>query len=601
MNTSTDTENVKQPPRFIRAMGSLNDRRMAAMFLLSLAAGIPYGAVIGALNAWLTEAGIVPSQIGVLSFIILAYSFKFIWAPCFQRSSYPLKQSFGPRRAWLLTFQIIIAALLGLMAFTNPAAALPVVAGAALLIALSSATHDIVLDAWRIEVAETDEDLDLMSALYQFGYRIAGLLTGALALVLSSRIGWPATFGVLAAFMLLATLGTMIAPEPKPIERPKNSELADASGIAAQGRDKVVSAVLIAWAVAIFFILSFMADVLTYTPPTPEQLAGPNPPPSKPSGGVFIRTSGPLIVALTVLLPAVLAAYLNRFRKHAKTTQAASGTPIDSVLRKISDTMYASIILPLMDLTQRLGWAFILIFFLVLTYRFADLVWGAFAYPFYLDDRFGALFRTPDEIALASKTFGVVMTLLGSSLGAVALIFLGRMPCLVLGGLLAATTNLLFADLAAGRFIAETATFVPTEGGVRVQAFLAFTQLDHVLEVLPPLFGLQNSPGLTNLMGAIAGENLAVGFASVASVAFLTSIVNPKYAAVQYALLASLTMLIGSLGRAPLGDLIESDGYYTVFMITFWIGLVPVVLSVLEWGRQMRYGPPSTDTQPTPS
>lgn len=574
-------ETDKQPPRFIRAMRSLGDRRMAAMFLLSLAAGIPYGAVIGALNAWLTEADVDPSRIGVLSFIILAYSFKFIWAPGFQRSSYPLKQSFGPRRAWLLTFQLIIASLIGLMALTDPANSLPIVAGAALLIALASATHDIVLDAWRIEVAETDEDLDLMSALYQFGYRIAGLLTGALALVLSSRVGWPGTFGILGGFMVLATLGTFIAPEPAEIDRPENSTLAEASGVSEQSRDSVVAAVMIAWGVGIFFILSFMFDVLTYQPISAEQWAAANGPPGQPSGGVFIRTTGPLVVGLTVLLPALLAAYLNQKSR------------IDLGVRKTSDAVYASIVLPLRDLTKRLGWAFILIFALVLTYRFADLVWGAFAYPFYLDDRFGALFRSPDEIALASKTFGVIMTMLGSALGAVALIFLGRMPCLVIGGALAAATNLLFADLAAGRFIAETATFLPTEGGVRVQAFLAFTQLDHVLGAIPPIFGLENSTGLTNLMGAIAGENLAVGFASVASVAFLTSIVNPKYAAVQYALLASLTMLIGSLGRAPLGDIIESHGYYTVFMITFWIGLVPVVLSILEWARQIKHGPPS--------
>jgi len=184
------------------------------------------------------------------------------------------------------------------------------------------------------------------------------------------------------------------------------------------------------------------------------------------------------------------------------------------------------------------------------------------------------------------------MTIAGSGLGAVALIWLGRMPCLILGALIAAATNLLFADLAAGRFIAESGEVVASAGGQGMTAFLSFTRLDVLLEGIPPLFGLENSQGLTNLMGAIAGENLAVGFASVASVAYLTSIVNPKYAAVQYALLASLTMLIGSLGRAPLGELIETDGFYTVFVVTFWIGLVPVVLAGLEWLRQARSGKP---------
>lgn len=87
---------------------------------------------------------------------------------------------------------------------------------------------------------------------------------------------------------------------------------------------------------------------------------------------------------------------------------------------------------------------------------------------------------------------------------------------------------------------------------------------------------------MARLMMAIAGENLAGGFASVAIVAYLTSVVNPRFAAVQYALLGSLTMLLGTLGRAWLGEMIEAEGYYTVFIITFWLGMVAVALSVIE-------------------
>lgn len=583
------------PPRFIRALRALKDRRMAAMLFLSFAAGIPYGVVLGALNAWFSSEKVDVSQAGVLGLIVLAYSFKFIWAPGFQKASYPIKTPFGARRGWLITFQLLIAVLIGILAMTDPKTSLGLVAAAALAVALLSATHDIVLDAWRIEVARDDQDLDLMSALYQFGYRISGLMTGALALVAAARIGWPATFGWLAVLMAISMIGTFVAPDPEQMQSKEAGALARETKIPERFRKWASSGVMLAWAIAIFLLLNYMLHYLTFTPPSLEQIeAGASKSPLSPSS--FVRNQGPFIVGLTVLVPALVATYLL-----GRPTSEA-GVSIDSsagFLQKISDAVFGSVIVPMMDLIRRLGWSFVLILALVLTYRFADLVWGSFAYFFYLDDRFGALWMSNDEVAVASKTFGVIMTISGSALGAVALMFLGRMPCLFIGAVLAAVTNLLFADLAAGRYIVETAMFLPDAGGERVSAFLTFTRLDHVLNLIPPIFGLENRPELTRLMGAIAGENLAVGFASVASVAFLTSIVNPKYAAVQYALLASLTMLIGSLGRAWFGELIEISGYYTVFVTTFWIGMIPVVLVALEWLRQARYGQPTAHLSET--
>jgi MFS family permease len=97
---------------------------------------------------------------------------------------------------------------------------------------------------------------------------------------------------------------------------------------------------------------------------------------------------------------------------------------------------------------------------------------------------------------------------------------------------------------------------------------------------------------MARLMITIFAENIAGGFALVAMTAYLTSVVNPRFAAVQYALLASLTMLIGTLGRPWLGEMIETDGFYTVFIVTFWLGGVAVVLSVLEWLRQVYWSSP---------
>jgi PAT family beta-lactamase induction signal transducer AmpG len=181
----------------------------------------------------------------------------------------------------------------------------------------------------------------------------------------------------------------------------------------------------------------------------------------------------------------------------------------------------------------------------------------------------GALGHTATEVAFASKMIGVVAIIAGITGGGLLLKFMGRMPALVVAAALAAATNLLFADLATG--------------APGMDAFLGFTHLDGLFGA----FG-DNAHRMARLTIAILGENLAVGFASVVYLAYLTSMINPKYAAVQAALLGSLTMLIGQLGRPWLGALIESDGFAYVFMLTAAIGLIPVALSAAEWWRQSR-------------
>lgn len=535
------------------------------MLLLSLAAGLPYGAILGTLNAWFTTGGVTPAAIGAFSIVTLAYSFKFLWAPLFQRASFPVPQKLGPRRAWLGTFQIGIAGLLALLALSDPVTNIGLAALIALAVAVMSATHDIVLDAWRIEVARGDEDLDLMSAIYQFGYRAAGLITGLLALVLASRIGWDATYLLLAAMMAISVAGTLIAPEPSVSDR--DAPRPTFAGIVpARTKRWVTAVVALSWVVAIWMLARFVF----------QALAGDD----AASGRDFVRQQGPVIVLLCIIAPALAAAWLLSRRSADDTVDAQSaaravaGEGADAVsAREVGrppDIVFRAILDPLMDLIARLRWAALLVLSLVLTYRFTDLVWGAFAYPFYLGLEHGAIGHTLDEIAIASKTFGAVMTFAGAGLGGLALIFVGRMPCLVFGAFVAAITNLLFADLASG--------------AAGLDAALGFSQLDHVFAA----FGADAR--MARLMLAIAGENLAVGFASVASVAYLTSIVNPRFAAVQYALLVSLTMLVGTLGRPALGEMIETQGFRAVFILTAWLGMVAVVLAALEWWRQVRAG-----------
>jgi len=138
------------------------------------------------------------------------------------------------------------------------------------------------------------------------------------------------------------------------------------------------------------------------------------------------------------------------------------------------------------------------------------------------------------------------------------------MPTLILGAVLAAATNLLYADLAAGAPVIDA--FGRTFG----------------------LYSLGVDPRMVRLMIAISGENIAGGLAGGAYVAYLSSIASKEYSAVQYALLSSLTLLVGSLGRGALGEMIEAQGYVPVFQLTAALGLLAVIFCSLEWLRVLR-------------
>jgi len=221
-----------------------------------------------------------------------------------------------------------------------------------------------------------------------------------------------------------------------------------------------------------------------------------------------------------------------------------------------------------MELIGRLKWAAILVMAVVLSYRFTDLIWGGFAYPFYLGENYGALGHTLQEVAFASKLMGVFATIAGIAIGGIAMLRFGRMPVFFFGAVFAAATNLLFADLALG------ATYT--------DPVLKTLQIDHLFGA----FGLDIR--MARLTSVIALENIAVGLASAASIAYLSSMVSKQYAVVQYALLASLVFLLGVLGRPTIGAIIEEDGFATAFVICAGFGAIASLLALVEWIRIAR-------------
>lgn len=414
------------------------------MVALGFSAGLPLLLVLGTLSFWLREAGIDRTTIGYLSWVGLAYAFKWVWAPLVDRLPLPfLTRALGRRRSWLLLAQgCIVVGLLG-MAGSNPQQALAPLVWCALAVAWGSATQDIALDAYRIESADTQRQAAL-SATYQSGYRLAMIWAGAGVLWLAARseaagvagyqVGaWRLAYLVMAASMGVGMLTVLLAPEPQPRPQPPARSLG-------------------AW--------------------------------------------------LHGALVAPFAEFLGRYR-----------------------------------------WQALLLLALIGVYRISDVVMGIMANPFYVDMGF-----TKDEVAAVTKVYGVLMTLAGAFVGGAMALRWGVMRVLLLGALLSAGSNLLFAWLA-------------TRGH-----------------------------DVTGLIFVVSADNLAGGIASAAFIAYLSGLTNVQYSATQYALFSSMMLLAPKWLAGFSGRFVDAYGYSEFFIATALLGL-PVLLLVLLAARVRPHAP----------
>ncbi|MBL8356763.1 MAG: AmpG family muropeptide MFS transporter [Delftia acidovorans] len=197
------------------------------MLALGFSAGLPLLLVLGTLSFWLREAGVDRTTIGYLSWVGLAYAFKWVWSPLVDRMPLPLLTRWlGRRRGWLLFAQMLIVAGLCGMAFNDPRVSLTPLVWCALAVAFGSATQDIALDAYRIESADTERQAAL-AATYQTGYRLAMIWAGAGVLWLAARAevagtagyqsgAWQVAYLAMAASMAVGMLTVLLSPEPVP-------------------------------------------------------------------------------------------------------------------------------------------------------------------------------------------------------------------------------------------------------------------------------------------------------------------------------------------------------------------------------------------------
>ncbi len=405
------------------ALAIYSNRRQLVIFLMGFSSGLPLLLGFSTLSYWLAKEGVELAAIGGLLTVSTPYSLKFLWAPALDHLRLPVfTRLLGRRRGWALFIQILLMTAIVSLGASDPADNLVYMAGAALVVAFLSASQDIVIDAYRIEIL-LEHEQGAGAAMTQAGYRIGLLAAGAGALALADFIDWFWVYVVMAALVSVGMIAVLIAPEPTRTLPPEKSR-------------------------------------------------------------IDIRHA--------VIEP--FAEFLTR--------NGLKGT--------------------------------VVILAFVLLYKYGDAVAGAMANPFYHQIGF-----TGVEIASVTKALGVAATLVGVFAGGALVAKSGVFTALLVGGVLQALTNLIFAWLA-------------TVGN-----------------------------DITILAIAVGADSFTGGVGSAAFVAYLSGLCNVAFTGTQFALLTSLMALGRTVLAASSGFIAEQAGWAGFFIAT--TGLAVPGLLLLLW------------------
>ncbi len=551
-----------------RALAVYRERTAVVMLLLGFAAGLPFLLIFDTLSVWLRQSGLSLQTISIFALATLSYALKFVWAPLIDRIRLPvLDRLLGKRRAWMLAMQVLIIVGLWLIAGSNPELSIWRVGALAAFVGFAGATQDIAIDAWRIEAVDESRS-GAMAAAYQWGYRLAMIVAGAVPLFLAEAFSWNFSYAVMAGLMSIGMAGVLLAPRervsevsPRPLgslasdlpNRPVTEYLEWALRLALI----VVAAIIMGSGLSGNAVL--LQDVLRLVGAPAESgeallVAWRTVP-----GGVYLQVAAVLLgLGLLALACLPLPGVKTRPGVHLKT---AYGEPLGNFFARFG---------------TRLG---ALILALICLYRLSDFVLNLMG-PFYLDLGF-----TLSEIAQVRKIFGVVALISGVAVGGFCVARLGVLRTMLIGVFASPFSNLIFLWLA-------------TQG-----------------------------PELGSLYVSITIDNLATGFAGTALIAYMSSLTSAGFTATQYALFSSLYALLGKLVASQSGRIVEASaraaeaggplsslmpmfadlppeslatgaatagvspaalgaGYATFFMYSFAIGLVAIALAFMVARRQ---------------
>jgi PAT family beta-lactamase induction signal transducer AmpG len=475
---------------------SLRDRRVLVMLLLGAAAGLPFFLIFDTLSAWLRESELSLSTISVFALATLSYALKFVWAPIVDRVRIPgLYGLLGQRRSWMALMQVLIVLGLWGIAGSDPALNLGQVALLAVLVGFCGSTQDIAIDAWRIEAVD-EAFYGTMAAAYQWGYRIAMIVAGALPLILADSYGWNLSYAVMAACMLIAVGATLLAPRES-YNRPPTRYT---DGMVARPWLEGLE-----WAGRVFLILlgallagSGLAGNATFL-----NLAMGAFGQSAAQAEAFQAMWQARETGIFVQFPAVIAG-LGLIALACVPMPGAPTRPGTYLRRAYGD--------PLAEFFKRFGGGLgLLILALICMYRLSDFVLNIMN-PFYQDLGF-----TLTQIAEVRKVYGVVASLAGIAAGAWMVSRLGIIRTMVIGVFASPLSNLIFIWLA-------------TQG-----------------------------PSMAALYGSITVDNFATGVAGTALIVYMSSLTTSGFTATQYALFSSLYAIFGKILASQSGRIVEGS------------------------------------------
>jgi PAT family beta-lactamase induction signal transducer AmpG len=569
-----------------------------ALLLLGFAAGLPYMLVFSTLSVWLREAGVARETIGFASLIGLAYAFKWVWAPMLDQWRLPVLGKLGRRRSWLVLSQGLVAIGLIGMAHYDPQTHLSTLIALAVLVAFASATQDIAVDAYRLEILG-DEHQAALAAAYMTGYRVAALLATAGALYFAEGFGstakdyqfsaWTGTYMIFALLMLPGLLTSIWMREPPApthihVAPPKHGFFHQLLAISA--------VIVLIVSVPTMFIQFYQSDLV------PMLLGDVSMQELLYSDRAFLRAmlystlacvcasglfwgglapvlktaaarygffhqllSVLLLIILLIAVPAMITQFYESdlhlvlqgqmsLQELLYQDRAFLRALLYTLLTSLSISSLfwggmAPVLTPINDFIVRYRWQALLLLSLIATYRLSDTVMGVMANVFYIDQGF-----TKEQIASVSKIFGLVMTLLGAGAGGLLIVRFGIMPILLIGAAASAATNLMFMLL------------------------------------------VGMGPHLNMLVVTISCDNFSAGLATSAFVAYLSSLTNLKFSATQYALLSSIMLLLPRLIGGYSGVMVESLGYAHFFLATALMGIPTLLLITLQWRRDKRLPAP---------
>ncbi len=581
-----------------------------AILVLGFSAGIPSLLISSTLGIWLLGAGASFETIGYLGWVGLIYALKWVWAPMLDQWQLPMLNRLGRRRSWLLFSQLCIFIGLICVALTDPKNLLQLFFIFACLVAFFSATQDIALDAYRLEIADQSQQAKL-AALYIVGFRVALLVAGAGSLLLATYLGtsvhhyyyhaWQITYMIFATLMLPAMLVTLLSKEPNiNIKHDQSSESDFSFGrqlfaivlilFLVISLPVMITAIMdSAWPRALFYglvlatglspwgksqilpVRILLRKMRHYLKLTARSKEIPN--------FDFVHQSISIIIMLIVLV--TIYASGKAFMQGAWPRGTLYLLICMGCLTASGRFLMAPILTPMVEFVQRYRWQALLILAIVSTYKLADTMPLNMIDIFLLKHGF-----SQNVIAVLVKGFGIILTIIGAWL---SVFLIGRfkvMPVLFLGGLACALTNLLYILL----IDVQSTISALTTGHYSyflINSGFAFYGITYSAPtVWEQVVGFD--PQIWTLITIVIFDSLSSGMAVSALLAYLAGLTNIKFSATQYAMLSSVMLLLPKLLGGYSGEILTyyNNDYQKFFWICVLAGIPTLIFISWAWLRE---------------